>query len=127
MLDLSHFVSSLEESEDIRSFLHTTGLSAPALCDNKTPVVVWFKYGLDFNGGRPGEEPGVLTGVVDTELLLVTFGEEGGEWTCNKYDGPLVQGCDKICSRVGLSLGLTVSIHEMRSLASMNKGRTSGQ
>lgn len=111
-------LSSLEDkSGDTGSFfLHITGLSEP-LCDNKTPAV-WFMCDLDLNGGRAGEEPGVLTGVDDTELLLAIFGDDGNEWTCSKFDGPLVQGCDKICSRVGLSLGLIVSIQEMRSWAS---------
>ena len=78
MLVLSHFPSSVEdESEDTANFLHNTGLSTPVLCDNKTPVAVWLRCG--FNGGRAGEEPGVLTGVDDTELLLVTFGDEGSE------------------------------------------------
>ena len=109
---------SLEDkSEDtVNFFLHNTGLSLP-LCDNRTPAV-WFRCGLDCNTGRAGEVLGVLRGVDDTELLLEILGDEGNEWTWSMFDGPLVHGCDKICSRVGLSLGFIVSIHEIRSLAS---------
>lgn len=121
LVALSHTPSSLEDkSEDaVKLFLHSTGLSLP-LCDNITPVA-WFRYSLDFSGGRAGEELGVLTGVDDTELLFVSFGDDGNEWTCSKFDELLVQGWDKSCSRVGLSLGFIISIQEMRSLASIKQ------
>ena len=81
---------------------------------------MWFRYGLDFSTGREGEVLGVLSGVDDTELLLLDIlGDGGKEWTCSTFDGPLVHGCDIICSRVGLSLGFIVSIQEIRSLASV--------
>ena len=109
---------SLEQkSEDIvNCFLHSTGLSLP-LFDSNTPAV-WLRCGLDCSTGRAGEVLGVLRGVDDTELLLEIIGDAGNEWTCNTFDGPLIQGCDKICSRVGLSLGFIESIQDIRSLAS---------
>ena len=111
-------------SEDtVNFFLHNTGLSLP-LFDNKTPAV-WFRCALDCSTGRAGEVLGVLRGVDDTELLLEILGDEGNEWTCSMFDGPLIHGCDIICSRVGLSLGFIESIQDIRSLASTetkNKG-----
>lgn len=107
-----------QKSEDIvNCFLHNTGLSLP-LFDNKTPAV-WLRCALDCSMGRAGEVLGVLRGVDDTELLLEIIGDAGNEWTCNTFDGPLVHGCDIICSRVGLSLGFIESIQEIRSLASI--------
>ena len=129
---LSWTPSSLEDkSEDTgKFFLHVAGLPAglpirvewllhiTGLRVGLPTVKVWFKCDLDFNGGRAGEELGVLTGVVDTELPFIT---------CSKVDWPLVHGWAKICSSVGLSLGLIASIQEMRSLASTenkNKGQS---
>ena len=110
-------------------FLGRAGLLAglaEILFDNKAPAVC-FRCGL--SGGRAGEELGVLKGVVtgvdDSELLLVAaLGDEGNEWSCSKFDGPLVQGWDKICSRLGLSLGFIISIQEIRSLASIETNNT---
>lgn len=116
----SHVPSLADKSGDTGNvFLHNPGLSEP-LCDNNLPTL-WLRCG--FSGGRAGEELGVITGDDDNELLLVeSLGDAGKEWTCSEF-GPLIQGWAKICSRVGLSLGFSVSIQEMSSLASTeNKG-----
>ena len=66
------------ESDGALNFLLKTGLSA-VLCD-KSP---WCSTGeggcFGLNGGNAGEEPGVLIGVEDKELVLVILGEEGKE------------------------------------------------
>ena len=115
---LDAFPVSLLGSDGALNFLLRTGLSA-VLCDNS----LWCDTGdggcFGLSGGRAGEDPGVLIGVDDTELVLVILGDEGREWVGCVLGGPLVQGWDRICSRVGLSLGLTANIQEMRSLASV--------
>lgn len=123
-------VSCDDSSEGVfKFFLGSAGLLAGLAAipfDNKTPAV-WFRCGL--SGGRPGEELGVLKGVVtgvdDNELPLVAaLGDEGNECSCSKFDGPLLQGWDKSCSRVGLSLGFIISIQDIRSLASIETKNT---
>ena len=66
------------ESDGAFNFLHRIGLSA-VLCDNSP----WCGTGeggcFGFSGGSAGEDPGVLIGVEDRELVLVIFGDEGRE------------------------------------------------